>query len=112
MTTNNALQPVSSAELQEAIIALIRQNNTELKQLLADVLVAPKKQSKQLKKEVTIPPLPRLPYSELPFWKANPHLKAASAEGYGIKKEVFEEALAFFQDPNYPITDDWFDNLD
>ncbi len=107
---NSAIQSISSSELQEAIIALIRQNNTELKQLLTDVLptlitVVPKKQT-------IFVALPRLPYNELPFWKANPHLSAAKVEGYGISKEVFEEARAFFQDSSYLITDEWLEDLD
>jgi hypothetical protein len=119
MTVQPTTVSISSADLQAAIVALIQQNNAELRQLIAEILPPllqqPKKTRKtalKMSKASVTPPLPRKPYHELPFWKANPHLKPVKVTGYGLKKEVFEQAQQFFQQPDYSITETWFDNLD
>lgn len=117
MTINSSLSTVSPADLQAAVIALIQQNNVELKQLMSEALlnlvtVKPKKQQKSTQNRRVTSTKTRVAYSEMPFWKANPHLKPAVKPGLGLKKEVFEAAQIFFQDPEYPITDAWFEMLD
>ncbi len=120
--TATALQQVSNEDIKQAILALIRENNAEFKQFLGEVLPktqpnnakkAPKKaveksavQDEQaVKKE-------RVPYSEMPFWKANPHLKPRVPEGKGITMEAIKELQAFFKEPGNEITDEWLEMLD
>jgi hypothetical protein len=116
--TATALQQVSNEDIKQAILALIRENNAEFKQFLGDVLPktqpndarkAPKKvavhREEVVKKE-------RIPYSEMPFWKANPHLKPRVPEGKGITMEAIKELQAFFKEPGNEITDEWLEMLD
>ena len=113
-----SVQKVSTEEVKQAILALIKENNAEFKQLLSQLLPsmtisAPKKNKKTAQSLPTLPPhTERIPYDEMPFWKANPHLKPLKSEGLGVSIESIKELQAFFQEPGNEITEEWFDMLD
>ena len=109
------IQQVSTETVKEAIITLIQENNTEFKQLIAGL--SPKK--KEARKKKTAPETPitvvkkeRVPYHEMPFWKANPDFKPLTLEGPGITMEAIRELQTFFKEPGNEITDEWFEMLD
>jgi hypothetical protein len=117
--TSTAAQTVPTEQaIKQAIIALIKENNAQFKQLLADALpksepsVAKKEQHEAANQNGSAAPKPRIPYSEMPFWKANPHLKPRVPEGEGTTLAAIKELQAFFQEPGNEITDVWFDMLD
>ena len=117
--TSTAVQTLPTEQaIQQAVIALIKDNNAQFQQLLSDYLPKTKlSKSKKEPKEAASQngspvPKPRIPYSEMPFWKANPHLKPLVPEGPGITLEAIKELQAFFQEPGNEITDEWFDMLD
>jgi hypothetical protein len=113
--TTTAVQAVSQEDIKQAILALIRENNAEFKQLLGDFLPKSKPMSakKTTKKQVIEAELPapkvRVPYSEMPFWKANPDLKPLIPEGKGISMEAIRELQALFKEPGNEITDEMLD---
>jgi hypothetical protein len=116
--TSTAVQAVSQEDIKQAILALIRENNAEFKQLLGDFLPKSKPivAKKTTKKQVIQEELPvakvRVPYSEMPFWKANPDLKPLIPEGKGISMEAIRELQAFFQESGNEITDEMLEMLD
>lgn len=122
--TATAIQQVTTEDVKQGILALIRENNAELKAFLSDVSAkiidtpTPEKQkmkaSKPKKTTFTVVEGARVPYSEMPFWKANPHLKPLDfkAQGYGVTMEAFENLQAFFQESGNEITDEWLEALD
>lgn len=83
--TATAIQKVTTEDVKQGILALIRENNAELKAFLGDVSAkimdtpTPEKKknkaSKSKETTITVVEGARMPYSEMPFWKANPHLK-------------------------------------
>ena len=99
-------------------MALIKDNNAQFQQLLGDYLpktksFKPKKEPKEAASQNDSPvPKPRIPYSEMPFWKANPHIKPLVPEGPGITLEAIKELQAFFQDPECPPIEWWIEQLD
>jgi hypothetical protein len=116
--TSTAVQVVPTEAITQAILSLIKENNADFQRLIADALPksAPSFSKKEKKKQVVLNGLPvkkeRVPYSEMPFWKANPHLKPRVPEGAGITLEAIRELQAFFNEPGNEITDEWFDMLD
>ena len=86
------VQEVSTEDIKEAIIALIKENNAEFQQLI-DGLVSKKKKKQKQNTPITVVKKERVPYHEMPFWKANPDLKPLDASPYAIKKEDFYAAL-------------------
>jgi hypothetical protein len=117
MTASPSISTISSADLQAAIVALIQQNNIELKQLMLEVLptlitIKPKKQRKSIKNQRIAPLKSRVPYSEMPFWKANPHLKPADAQPYAMQEADFKALQHLFQDPTCPPIETWMTLLD
>ena len=81
------IQQVSTESVKEAIITLIQENNTEFKQLIAGL--SPKRKKANKKKITSETPFTvvtkeRVPYHEMPFWKANPHLKPIDAKEEGM----------------------------
>ena len=81
------IQQVSTETVKEAIITLIQENNTEFKQLIAGL--SPKRKKANKKKITSETPFTvvtkeRVPYHEMPFWKANPHLKPIDAKEEGM----------------------------
>ena len=132
--TSTAVQEVSTeAAIQQAITALIKKNNAEFQQLLGDYLpktkrsiakkepneaalqndsIVQKEQKEATRQNGSPVSKSRIPYSEMPFWKANPDLKPRVPEGKGITLEAIKELQAFFQEPGNEITDEWFDMLD
>lgn len=117
ITAATPIQQVTTEEVKLAILALIRENNAEFKAFLSSIL--PKKENKPVSKKeikntskpITIVQGERIPYSEMPFWKANPHLKPVDlkAQGYGVSVEAFKNLQALFQEPGNEITDEWFE---
>lgn len=117
-TTISPPQKATQEELKQAIIALFKENNAEFKQLLRDFLSPLPTGDKKPKKQKT-PALPQfstqtehIPYSEMPFWKMNPHLKPHDATPYAVNIEALKDLQAFFQEPGNEITDEWFEMLD
>ena len=109
------VQQISKEEIKEAIITLIKENNAEFKQLLSDLLPktpeTPKKKPKQ-NAPIEVVKKERVPYNEMPFWKANPHLKPLDATPYAIKKEDFEALQTLFQQSDCPPIEEWIAELD
>lgn len=116
--TSTAIQQVSTEDIKQAILSLVRENNAEFKQFLGDVLpkstpiVAKKTAKKPLVQEVSPVKKERIPYSEMPFWKANPDLKPLVPEGKGITLEAIRELQTFFKESGNEITDEWLEMLD
>lgn len=117
--TSTALQQVSTEDVKQAIIALIKENNAEFKQLLVDLLpnLAPSAPKKAKKKQAPQNSSPvnaeHISYSEMPFWKANPHLKPHVFEGKGTDLEAFSKALANAHEAFKDISDkEWDDMLE
>ena len=96
---------------------LIEEHKTEFKQLL-NGSSAKKKAITKKKNDANMPTASvekeRVPYHEMPFWKANPHLKPYDAKerGYGMTLEAFKELQAFFKEPGNEVTDEWLEMLD
>ncbi len=123
--TATAIQQVSNEDIKQAILALIRENNAEFKQFLSDALpnakpiVSKKTPKKAVEKQVVQEEQPvkkeRIPYSEMPFWKANPQFKPRVPEGKGGLPEGFLEAFRDTQDAFKDVTDEewneWFEQL-
>jgi hypothetical protein len=84
--TATAIQQVTIEDVKQAILVLFKENSAELKSFLDDLsskitdTPSPKKKKTKAKKPkestFTVVEGPRIPYSEMPFWKANPHLHA------------------------------------
>ena len=119
--TSTAVQTVSQEEIKQAILALIRENNAEFKQLLGNVLpkakpvVAKKTTKKQAFQSESPVAKVRVPYSEMPFWKANPDLKPVDIEKTGAKpltKAFYDALLAFANDPELRLTDEMIEDID
>lgn len=121
--TSTATQAVSQEDIKQAILALIRENNAEFKQLLGNVLPkskpvvtkkTPKKQAVQA--ELPVPKM-RVPYSEMPFWKANPHLKPVNVgetDGKPLTKDFYDALLTMhehFKDVSDEEWDEWLEQL-
>ena len=90
------VQEVSTEALKEAIMLLIEEHKTEFKQLLNGS--SSKKKAATKKKQDAHAPVvgvqkERVPYYEMPFWKANPHLKPLDARDLDAKplgKDFFQ----------------------
>ena len=111
------IQQISTEDIKEAILLLIKENNAEFQQLLNNLTSKKKRSAKTKPKEETpiaVVKKERVPYYEMPFWKANPHLKPINAkeEGYGMTLEAFRELQAFFKEPGNEVTDEWLEMLD
>ena len=109
------IQDVSTEALKEAIMLLIEEHKTEFKQLLNGS--SSKKKAATKKKQDAHAPVvgvqkERVPYYEMPFWKANPDLKPLDATPYAIKKEDFEALQALFQQQDCPPIEEWIAELD
>ena len=97
------IQQVSTETVKEAIITLIQENNTEFKQLIAGLSPKKKKANKKKPKSetpITVVKKERVPYLEMPFWKANPDFKPLTYQGRGTTLEAVEGLRALFQDPS------------
>jgi hypothetical protein len=117
MTTTN-VSPIPQEDLKAALLALMRENNAELKLFLSDLppfrayLLYERSKFKQITASVETEQH-RL-YKQMPFWKAHPEFKPIDikAQGYGITQVAFKKVCAFFQEPGNEITDEWFEMLD
>ena len=116
--TSTAVQVVPTEAITQAIISLIKENNAEFQRLIADALPKskPSVSKKDKKKQVVLNGLPvkkeRVPYSEMPFWKANPDLKPLTLEPSTTQKEFFEALMAFATNPETQLTDEMIEGLD
>lgn len=119
--TSTAVQPISIEDAKQAIIALIKENNADFRQFLVEIMtqVAPSSPKKAKKKHVPQNSSPvnaeHIPYSEMPFWKANPHLKPLDPKDSGaepLSKDFFDALLAFGNDPELRLTDEMIENID
>ncbi len=118
MTSTAAQQSVSTEEVKQAIIALIKENNAEFKQLLAELLPnltspTPKKVEETAAPKIEFPPKKeRIPYSEMPFWKANPHLKPLEGPPTPNQKAFLDAIMAFATNPETQLTDEMIEGID
>jgi hypothetical protein len=122
ISTATPIQQVTTEDVKLAILALIRENNAEFKAFLdntsskiADKLTPKKgkrKSSKSKEMSITFVESEHVPYTEMPYWKANPHLKPLDGNKYAIKLEDLKALQTFFQEPGNEITDEWFEMLD
>ena len=110
------VQDVSTEALKEAIMLLIEEHKTEFKQLLNGS--SSKKKAITKKKQdaptpITVVQKERVPYHEMPFWKANPDLKPLDATPYAMGKDFFQalqNAQETFKDMD--ITDEeWLEQI-
>jgi hypothetical protein len=121
--TSTAVQVVpTEAAIKQAIVALIKNNKVEFQQLLADALLKSKPSSskKEKKKQDNQNELAlkkeRIPYSEMPFWKANPHLKPLVPEpSKTVSEKEFFDVLKDVQEAFKDVTDgewdEWLEQL-
>ena len=123
--TSTVIQTVSPEDVKQAIIALIKENNADFRQFIVDnlpnlALPAPKKTKKKQTLPNTSPQngsdantakKERIPYSEMPFWKANPHLKPRIPEGKGTDIEAFLKAIESAQESFKDISDEEWDKM-
>jgi hypothetical protein len=118
--TSTAVQQISTEDLRQVLHALIEDKNSEFLQIIARKLEKkPTIVSKKTKKKAALPlELPvkkeRIPYSELPFWKANPHLKPRDPKPYALKKDFFDAfkvAQESFKDVTEAEWDEWLKEL-
>lgn len=101
--TATAIQQVTTEDVKQGILALIRENNAELKAFLGEVSAkitdTPTPQNGRIKAQkskkatFTVVEGARVPYSEMPFWKENPHLQ--------------EQILAFREKKHLPAEGDF-----
>jgi hypothetical protein len=118
MTDTIVQQPVSFEDLKQVVLSLIKENNAEFKQLLADSLpkIAPSKPKKAKEQQEALNGTPvkkeRIPYSEMPFWKANPHLKPLEGPPNPNQKAFLEAILAFATNPETQLTDAMIEGID
>jgi hypothetical protein len=104
------IQKPTTEDVKQAIVALVRENNTEFKQLLKELL-SPQPKASSKKKSLPNPKV-KVPYSEMPFWKANSDLQPLDLSKNTLKKETFTELQTLFQDPECPPLDEWLASLD
>ena len=113
--TTATVQQISKEDIKEAIMTLIRENNAEFRQLLSDLLPKTLEKTKKKVKQDTpfrVVKKERVPYREMPFWKANPDLKAHDASEYALSKEFFDALMAFATNPETQLTDDMIKDMD
>jgi hypothetical protein len=115
-TASQEATAIPQEAVKAALLALIRENNPDLKQLLSDAFHSPPfllgKKVKFIFKPAATTTQQHLKYKEMPFWKSKPYLKPAGATSFAIKKEAFTALVTFFQEPENQITEEWFENLD
>jgi hypothetical protein len=118
MTSTAVQQTVSTEDVKQAIIALIKENNAEIKQLLGDLfpqLVSPvrkKTKPKQAPINGVAVKKERIPYSEMPFWKANPHLKPIEGPPNPNQKAFLEAIRTFATNQETQLTDAMIEGID
>jgi hypothetical protein len=117
MTSTAVQQSVSTEDLKQAIYALVEEKNSEFLQFIAHKLekksvIAPKKTKKKTETKIEFPPKKeRIPYSEMPFWKANPHLKPHVLEGKGGLSKDFWDALHSAHEAFKDVSDEEWDEV-
>ncbi len=121
--TESAIQKVTTEDVKEAILTLIRENNAELKAFLGEVsskiVDTPKKKKHQKPKSdgsITIIESEHVPYSEMAYWKANPDLKpmVLNEQNHRIAQGDFSKALKNVQEAfsDFDVTDEeWFEQI-
>ena len=120
--TTTAPQTITAEDIKQAILLLIKENNADLKQFLGELIPKATKSVRKKKKKtvsklaILPPPTERIPYSEMPFWKANPHLKplVLTQKNHTPSKteflKAFQEAQAAFNDLD--VTDEeWLEQI-
>lgn len=111
-------QRIALEDVKLAILSLIRENNAEFKQFLLELMpnslaLPPKKTKKKTVTQIEFPPKKeRIPYSEMPFWKANPHLKPIEVPPNPNKNAFLEAILAFATNPETQLTDEMIEGID
>lgn len=110
-------QRIALEDVKLAILSLIRENNAEFKQFLLELMpnslaLPPKKTKKKTESKIEFPPKKeRIPYSEMPFWKANPDLKPHIIEGKGGLSNGFWNALDSVHEAFNDVTDEEWDKI-
>lgn len=112
---SGTIPQVSKEEIKEAIMALIKENNAEFKQLLNDLMPKTNLTTKKKRKQDSSPSIikkERVAYQEMPFWKAHPELKPLDAAKFAVQKEDFYALQTLFQQPDCPPIEEWIAELD
>ena len=106
-------KPLSTEDVKQAILSLIRENNAEFKQFFAELMDnhhAPIVENEQ-EQTVDIAPVEavkvqQLDWREMPFWKAHPELKPIEVKPNPNKKKLYDAIIAFATNPETRLTDD------
>jgi hypothetical protein len=115
--TATVIQQMTTEDVKQAILLLFKENSAELKAFLDDlsskIVDTPTPKNKKTETEkpeestfTVVVESPRIPYSEMPFWKANPHLQAEALAfrekniryGKGDVASAFKKAQEAFSD--------------
>ena len=104
---------ISTEDVKQAILSLIRENNAEFKQFFAELMDnhhAPIVENEQ-EQTVDIAPVEavkvqQLDWREMPFWKAHPELKPIEVKPNPNKKKLHDAIMAFATNPETRLTDD------
>jgi hypothetical protein len=110
----------TTAQLKQGIIALFKENDAEVNQVLSEWMTQninfsmPKKRKHKIYKGdlQIIHSAPFVPFSDMPFWKDHPELQPHDPTPYAIKKEDFNALRAFFKEDGNEVTAEWFNMLD
>ena len=106
-------KPLSTEDVKQAILSLIRENNAEFKQFFAELMDnndAPLVEDEQ-EQTIDIAPVQavkvqQLDWRELPYWKAHPDRKPIEVKPNPNAKKLYDAILAFATNPETRLTDD------
>ena len=107
------LKSLSTEDVKQAILSLIRENNAEFKQLFAELMDNDDTPLVENEEEQTVETVPveavkkePLDWREMPFWKAHPELKPIEVKPNPNKKKLHDAIMAFATNPETRLTDD------
>jgi hypothetical protein len=112
---STTIQQISTEDVKQAIMSLIKENNAEFKQLFTDLLPKTEKSSKKKAKTKQLISNEPIAHSEMPFWKSHPHLKPKTPEDFGAKPisiGTIQALQDLFQQPDCPSIEEWIESLD
>ncbi len=113
--SSTTLKNISTGEVKQVLLALIKENKAEFKQFLAELLTyidSPlvQKEKEPLTSPETIKKEP-LPSDDMPIWQANPDLNPpVLGDEDGLSKD-FWDALHATQEAFKDITDEEWDDI-
>ena len=113
--TSTPLQSITLEVVKQAIVSLIQEKNPDFIQLITDILTEKDLPVEQKEKELKVPiefvKKERIPYSEMPFWKANPDLKPRIIESKGGLSKDFWAALNSAHEAFKDVSDEEWDEV-